>query len=331
MTVLFVDTETTGLDTIRDRAFAVGWAAEAGPVYVERADDFRFSRIQAELRRAKLVVAHNAKFDMHMLANCGIDVFPDKWECTAVREACVNEHYGRYDLDSTAGRYGVEKDQMHDSVWGVEYAQHVPPEVLERYLVADVEAVRAIWLGQRRLGRRVFALEKATLPVLYGLERGGIRVDAELARVRMKQLRAEHSKELIALMREHPRFNPDSADSVARALRLEPAPGGFVAGGVFVPATAQGKPSITKEALAELAAAGHPLATKVTHLRSIGKLADTFLQGHVLGRLFEHDGRPYIRPQINQVVSDDAGTKTGRLSFSAPALQQIPSKRSGVA
>jgi len=331
MIPLFVDTETTGLDTIRDKAFAVGWAGEAGVVTTERSDSGNFRQIQAELKRASRIVAHNAKYDMHMLANCGIEVYPEKWECTAVREACVNEHYGAYDLSSTAARYGVAKDEMHDSVWGVEHAIHIPPDILDRYLVKDVEALRATWLGQNKLKRKIFVLEKDTLPVLYKMERGGIRVDQELAHKRIKDLRSEYSKQLIPLMREYPRFNPDSGDSVARALRLEKNGDHYLAGGLVVPATPSGKASMTKEVLAALAEAGHPLAKQVTYLRSIHKLAETFLKGHVLGRLFEKGGHGYVRPQINQVVSDTAGTKTGRLSFTAPALQQIPSKRSGVA
>lgn len=331
MNVLFVDTETTGLDTIRDHAFAVGWAGEAGPVTTERSESGRFRLIRRELARAARIVAHNAKFDMHMLANCGVEVFPEKWECTAVREACVNEHYGAYDLDNTAARYGVLKDKMHDSVWGVEHAIHIPPPILDRYLVADVEALRAVWLGQNRTKRRIFQLEKNVLPVLYKLERGGIRVDTGLAERRIVDLRAEYARRLIPLMRQYPRFNPDSGDSVARALRLEQRGDRWFAGQLLVPSTPSGKPSMTKEVLAELAEAGHPLAQEVTYLRSVHKLAETFLKGHVLGRLFERGGQSYIRPQINQVVSDDAGTKTGRLSFSSPALQQIPSKRSGVA
>jgi DNA polymerase I-like protein with 3'-5' exonuclease and polymerase domains len=287
--------------------------------------------VQRELRRATRIVAHNAKFDMHMLANCGLEVYPDKWECTAVREACINEHYGAYDLGSCGERYGVAKDKMSDSVWGVEYAIHVPPAILDRYLKQDVLTLRAVYYGQARAKRKIFRLEKDVLPVLYRMERGGIRVDAQLARDRMADLRSEYSRILIPLMREYPRLNPDSGDSVARALRLTHRAGQWYAGDLAVPSTPTGKPSVTREVLAELAAAGHPLAKQITYLRSIHKLSETFLKGHVLGRLFEKDGQSYIRPHINQVVSDDAGTKTGRLSFSAPALQQIPSKRSGVA
>jgi DNA polymerase-1 len=67
----------------------------------------------------------------------------------------------------------------------------------------------------------------------------------------------------------------------------------------------------------------HPAAKMILDLRKMLKTRDTFLQGHILGH--EHDG--IIHCNYNQTKNDaEAGTGTGRLSITNPALQQIPSR-----
>jgi DNA polymerase I-like protein with 3'-5' exonuclease and polymerase domains len=63
------------------------------------------------------------------------------------------------------------------------------------------------------------------------------------------------------------------------------------------------------------------LAQKIQALRKTIKLRDTFIRGHVIGSA---DGDGYVHTQFNQTRNDaDAGTVTGRLSSTDPALQQI--------
>jgi len=65
----------------------------------------------------------------------------------------------------------------------------------------------------------------------------------------------------------------------------------------------------------------HPLAAKILDLRKSIKLRDTFIRGHVIGSA---DGDGYVHTSFNQARNDaDAGTVTGRLSSTGPALQQI--------
>src|SRR5690606_10812246 len=71
----------------------------------------------------------------------------------------------------------------------------------------------------------------------------------------------------------------------------------------------------------------HPAAKIILELRSMIKTRDTFLVGHVLESA--HNGRVY--PTINQTKGDEGGTGTGRLSYVAPALQQIPDRNKKVA
>ena len=89
--------------------------------------------------------------------------------------------------------------------------------------------------------------------------------------------------------------------------------------GTLVGPTKSGKgPSLGQEALRQIQ---HPLAAKILALRKCIKLRDTFVRGHVIGSA---DGDGYVHTQFNQTRNDaDAGTVTGRLSSTDPALQQI--------
>ena len=71
----------------------------------------------------------------------------------------------------------------------------------------------------------------------------------------------------------------------------------------------------------------HPASKVILELRSHIKTRDTFLTGHVLESAV--NGRVY--PNINQTKGESAGTGTGRLSYTSPALQQIPDRNKEVA
>ena len=67
----------------------------------------------------------------------------------------------------------------------------------------------------------------------------------------------------------------------------------------------------------------HPAAKMILDLRKMLKTRDTFLSGHILG----HHNDGVIHCNYNQTKNDaEAGTGTGRLSVTNPALQQIPSR-----
>jgi DNA polymerase I-like protein with 3'-5' exonuclease and polymerase domains len=71
----------------------------------------------------------------------------------------------------------------------------------------------------------------------------------------------------------------------------------------------------------------HPAAKLILDLRSMHKMRDTFLGKHVL----EHQINGRVYPSINQSKGEDGGTGTGRLSYTNPALQQIPSRNKELA
>ncbi len=97
-------------------------------------------------------------------------------------------------------------------------------------------------------------------------------------------------------------------------------------GNVVLETTGGGGPSLDAAALRALGE-NDERAHLIGSIRSLIKTRDTFLSGHVIGH--SHDGRVY--PSINQTKGEGGGTGTGRLSYQAPALQQIPSRNKTVA
>jgi DNA polymerase I len=68
----------------------------------------------------------------------------------------------------------------------------------------------------------------------------------------------------------------------------------------------------------------HPASAQILGLRKAIKLRDTFLKGHIIGSADKH-GK--VHTTFNQTRNDaDAGTVTGRLSSTDPALQQITNR-----
>ena len=68
----------------------------------------------------------------------------------------------------------------------------------------------------------------------------------------------------------------------------------------------------------------HPLAAMIRRQRKLIKTRDTFVMSHIVGHA---DDKGYVHPTINQTKNDaDAGTGSGRMSITDPALQQIPAR-----
>jgi DNA polymerase I-like protein with 3'-5' exonuclease and polymerase domains len=94
--------------------------------------------------------------------------------------------------------------------------------------------------------------------------------------------------------------------------------------GTILPQTESGKASINADALRSMV---HPASDIILKIRKQMRCRDTFLKRHVLGHVHNN----YLHPNINQVKGDNGGTGTGRLSYTRPALQQIPARDKDVA
>lgn len=363
--VVCQDTETTGLHWWSDRMFAVALSAPAcsleqliadplGAPLISKYVDLRFHRNLLPILRDKApyirrYVNHNAKFDAHFLQNEGIHVPLDRTECTTIRACLIDEHLLTYDLDSLAKRYlkmGKKKDvyEALAEMFGgkptkqaqMKNLHRAPPELVGPYAIQDSEVALRLWAWQEReiskqdLGE-VWALEKRLFPRVYKMERHGIRVDTELAERKVGALTKVIDKAQAELNKTAGfEVNPNPSGSIKRLFDPRQVEGGDgrmhweALDGTRLDTTDSGNPSLGAGALERIK---HPAAKQILRLRKLIKARDTFLRGHILGH--EHNGR--VHPNINQTKGESGGTGPGRLSYTGPALQQIPARDKEIA
>lgn len=325
-----LDTETTGLDWWRHKLFAFAVADLDGNswYYDIRRDPNCIRWLRDQMARAKRIVAHNAKFDYHMLREAGAAPPIEKFECTQVRQALINEHEMAYGLDHLGRKYfkrgkvkvDIDKDKLIE----------LPYETASEYALEDVGITVDLYKMQEREIEsqdlyQVLALERRLMPHLADQEHRGIRIDvsaAEKSVIAIDKIVKVLHKELDSEAGFH--VNPNPSGSIKKLFDPKQDKNGVwrAKDGTVLESTPAGKPSLGAEALKNMR---DPMAMKVLRLRKYIKARDTFLKGHVLGHLNPKTG--CVHTHINQTKGDEGyGTGTGRLSYNGPALQQIPNR-----
>lgn len=341
---LAIDTETTGLKWWTDKLFGISiaipgfagyWDVRTNPRVIDWLNDL------VREQRVGIWTNHNIKFDYHFLREAGVVLPPDRLDCTMIRAALINEHEPTYALDFLARKYC--KMQKDDEIYeelaklfggrATRNAQmpnihRAPEQVVAKYAIQD--AVVALALDEWQAGEidrqdlyKVHALERELLPVIIDMETEGVRVDVEQAEVAIRGLtkRVDDTQRHLNILAGF-EVNPNPSGSIAQLFqpKLGEDNEWYLVDGTRAGKTEGGKASIDADCLRRMK---HPAAKMILDLRKMLKTRDTFLKGHILGH--EHDG--IIHCNYNQTKNDvEAGTGTGRLSITNPALQQIPSR-----
>ena len=350
---VFADVETTGLKWWQDGIFGVAVRVNKQNYYYDiRRHPNAVKWLKDQLPQARRFVNHNIKFDLHMLREAGV-IIPDHLpECTMVQAALINEHEYEYTLDHLAEKYlarnkidiiprgkellGMKKNARAKDVMG--RLCELPESVVAEYAMIDVELAELLYhrnlheIEEQNL-HKVWGLEKRLLPVLLRMEERGVMVDVDAAeraseillnRINILQKRIKElaggdininsSKQLIEL------FKPikDPADDRRWVIEI---PGRAIP----IPSTESGAPSLGTDTLRRVPG---ELPSSIIEIRKLIKTRDTFIRGHILG----HQVDGLIHCNYNQTKNDaDAGTGTGRLSVTAPALQQIHKRNKEIA
>ena len=348
---LAYDTETTGLDVLgADKVFGFSLSLPGGgdfyfdirtnPRAVEWIND-EFARFPG------IIVCHNLSFDYKASTNTNIKIPLSKCVDTVVLACLINEHEISYSLDNLSKRYlsiGNQKqgDELYKEmakIFGGRATKNVqmrnissaPEHLVAEYAKADTRATLNLYEWQQKEIERqglqsIVEFEQKLTPVLIANEMAGIRVDVAAAETSVVALTGEiHTlqKQLDYVAGFH--CNPQPSKDMQRLFEPVYRNGRWWANdGTPLEMTNSGKPSIGADALRTMK---HPAASIILQLRSLIKTRDTFLVGHVLESA--NNGRIY--PNINQTKGDDGGTGTGRLSYTAPAMQQIPDRRKDIA
>jgi len=325
------DTETTSLNYLDARLVGLSFAVQPGAAaYVPLAHDYpgapeQLNReaVLEQLRplledpmRAKL--GQHLKYDSHVLANHGITLRGIRHD--TLLQSYVLDSTAAHGLDALAERHLNLRTIHFEDVAGKGARQltfnQVPLEQAGPYAAEDAEVTlrlhQCLWprLQAEPHLRQVYEeLEIPLIPVLAGMERRGVRVDAAALRQQSAELAQRlHELEQQAYAMAGERFNLGSPRQLQTVLfeRL-----GLPAG----KKTATGQASTAEDVLQELALE-YPLPRLILEHRTLSKLKSTYTD-----RLSEQ-----IHPRTGRIHTSyhQAVASTGRLSSSDPNLQNIP-------
>ena len=326
-----LDTETTGLEET-DRPFSFSVATREGATNF---DERIWQEQTWELARGYacnpngVIFMQNAKFDMRMLSTKGVEVRGDIHDITALARLVRNDHLA-YNLDSQAKRILNEpKDtgvmdyikahnlyEIRHDFFGEEYKQpqfdKVPLEVMAPYATKDAVLTRSLgeYYLQKLQGTRAMQVvenESKLVKTCYAMERRGLLLNKEYT------LQAYHSERAIVekLKQDFQDLTgqayKDSAKSMQPLLTYR------------LPKTKEGNPSLDKHALKDLLRNGdtrdRQIAEMIRVIRKYDKRIATYYKNYL--NKMDHEG--VIHPTMWQ-----AGTRTGRFSYSDPNFQNMP-------
>ena len=308
---LAFDTETTGLQVRsgwhdKGRTVQFSWRPWDLSVVFEMNDKWR-EAIGSFFFGAKELIAFNAKFDAHVMATYGLDIYreflPEEVH-DARFVARLHDERDRAALKPLATQYlgddaaDSQRDlkrvmRKHDWTWAT-----VPVNYLIEYGGNDaIITGRLFDLLRPRIthSEDAYYRELELQPVLYKMERAGLKVDREL----LEQVTEEERQKV--------------HDAAARVEELAP--------GLNVNSPLQLKAAFRERGLElddtqapTLKALDHPLSHAVLVYREHAKTLGTYAEPW--GDLITPAGR--IHPSFNSM-----GTTTGRFSSDNPNLQNI--------
>ena len=325
------DTETTSLNYLDARIVGVSFAVDTGKAayvpfghdYVGAPEQLSEATVLGGLKpllenpkKAKL--GQNLKYDMHVLANHGIQLQGVAHD--TLLESYVLDSTRRHDMDSMASRILNHTTIHFEDVAGKGAKQltfnQIALEQAGPYAAEDADITlrlhQVMWpqLEQNQALHRVYQdIELPLMPVIQKIERNGVKVDVEMLARQGKQLAVRMSElEQEAYKEAGEEFNLSSPKQL-QAIFFDKL------GMKVIRKTPKGQPSTAEDVLQELAL-DYPLPKIILEHRGLSKLKSTYT-----------DKLPQqVNPQTGRVHTsyNQTGTATGRLSSSDPNLQNIP-------
>jgi DNA polymerase-1 len=326
-----VDTETTGTDPMRATLVGISLAYQAGRAdyiplgHIRRRGDppqlaiedvfARLGPLLADGRIEK--VMHNAKYDLLVLAQHGLDVKGPLYDTMLAAWILSPSGRGIGLRDQAWQRLGVEMTPISELLGSGRKQITMDAVAIDKamsHACADADMTLRLTetlrgeLEQSEQQALLHDLEMPLVPVLMRMERRGMLVDAGYLGAMSGQLQGR----LAALQEEihaaagHP-FNINSTKQLGAVL--------FDQLGLPPVRRTQTGYSTDSGVLEELRAQ-HPIASLILEYRQIDKLKGTYVDA-LPALVNPHTGR--VHTSFNQT-----GTSTGRLSSSEPNLQNIP-------
>jgi len=341
--VCAVDTETTGLNVMREHLVGISLAMGPGkacyiPLAHKSGDDgtldlegtaakgieqIPFEKALKVLKplledKSVLKIGQNIKYDYLVFLKHGIRLAPidDTMLLSYVLAAGLHGH----GMDELSELHLGYKPVSFKEVAGVGKKQitfdYVPLDKATEYAAEDADITARLWrrlkpeIAKQKLLSVYETLERPLAPVLAEMEAAGIKVDGMF----LKRLSNEFAGRLKTLEGEiyklaETEFNIASPKQLGKILFEDM---GFKSG----KKGKSGDYSTGAALLEELAAAGHEFPSKILDWRQLAKLKSTYTDS-LQSEINEKTGRVHTSFSM-------AATTTGRLASSNPNVQNIP-------
>lgn len=327
--VLSIDLETTSRDP--HEAEIVGIAVSLQPLignYIPIGHDTLDAPPQLELdvvlealrpfieAETPQLIGQNIKYDLIILQRCGLNPNGIRFDAMIASHLTQPEER-RHNLESIASAVLGCSISSYGDVAGKDGSfAAVPIDLATNYAAEDAEVVQRLHepLLERLRAQDLMPLfESVEMPlvsVLARMESNGILLDCEALASQGDEIRKELEiveSDLYDIAGET--FNPNSPNQVAEVL--------FERLGLPVLSRTKTGPSTSAQVLSRLTEL-HPLPGKLMAYRELKKLLTTYI-----------DRLPNaVNPRTGRIHSSfhQASTATGRLSSSAPNLQNIPTR-----
>lgn len=345
-----LDTESTGLSW-SDRLFCITIATGTNDFYFNFK---KYSNLDDEsclpkewATRLNIIFSaseaiwfiHNAKFDMRMLAKEGINISGIIC-CTEVMERLIkNNLLGSkpYSLAACVKRIGLQKDEEVDeyilknklftptqipgkkSIVKIKHFDRVPFEIISKrasgdarlhYVLGTSQQLKLFGIGDddKLSGQKnnifdVVETEKRLTKVCFNMEKNGMKIDSSYTKSALIYEEQLVKKSIEDFERHTGILFNDGRNCLVEA---------FTKLGEPFPQTEKGNPSFNAAVLGEMET---PVAKMVNTIRKHKKIVSTYYSSF----LFFMDDGGIIHPNMRQ-----AGTETGRFSYSEPNLQNVP-------
>lgn len=269
-------------------------------------------------------VAHNTKYDMHMIHNCGLKI-AGKLHDTVVLTKLVDENRMSFELKKLAARVerGITKfESMVDTYKQLNKItdyRDIPRPLLTQYGGADVwNCFRVFVENYDRLVLEdgledLYNKEMEVMIALYAMERRGMRVDMSYEdEIKTSLQKTVDEAEAAVYEIAGKMFNMNSGKQlyeVMLSLGVDSS---------VVRFSDKGNPKLDKDEMKRLDEIYHiPIISKVQEYKKADKLLNTY----AMGIYDQVDSEGKVHGSINQTEAT-----TGRMSITKPALQTLPKK-----
>ncbi len=316
-TPICFDVESTSLNQMEAKLVGIGLSNSSQEVYYIPWQEAFLPHVRAFFEDPeRAFLAHNMKYDMHVLANHGITVATPFFD-TMLASYLLTPQNNRHNLDELSlARFQYKKTPI-SALIGTGKKQRsmldVPLEEIAPYCGEDVEYTFRLFelfteeLKAHALEELFHTIEMPLLPVLFSMERRGIFLDKEVLAKKSETLKTslKSTQETIFSMAGET-FNINSPKQLSEILFSK----------LNIPSPT--KKLSTRADVLESLKSSYPIVEHILSYRVLEKLRSTYVDALPLQ---VNNTTQRIHCSYNQSV-----TATGRLSSTNPNLQNIPNR-----